>query len=125
MVFWENENFLTSNLLFLLHQREVVPSSYFTFPNFEKNITINIFKTIQYLRDGCEVLIELVFCIRCCGHCRGINADKGDWVGNGVESTIGSRSEPLLPGSIMLSRLFLTVNPTPYSLSSPESFPCQ
>ena len=24
--------------------------------------------------DGCEVLVELVFCIRCCGHCRGIQA---------------------------------------------------
>ena len=23
---------------------------------------------------GCEVFVELVFCIRCCGHCRGIHA---------------------------------------------------
>ena len=73
--------------------------------------------------DGCEVLVELVFCIRCCGHCRGIHADKGDWSCSGVESL--SRSEPLLPGSIMLSRLFLTAKPTPYSLCSPEPFPCQ
>ena len=28
----------------------VVPSSYFTFLNFEKNIRINIFITIQYLK---------------------------------------------------------------------------
>ena len=21
--------------------------------------------------DGCEVITELLFCIRCCGHCRG------------------------------------------------------
>ena len=33
---------------------------------------------------GCEVLVELVFCIRCCGHCRGIHADK--WACSGVES---------------------------------------
>ena len=45
MVLWEKENFLTSNLLC-----EVVPSSYFTLPNFEKNIRINIFITIQYLK---------------------------------------------------------------------------
>ena len=36
--------------------------------------------------DGCEVLVELVFCIRCCGHCRGIHADKGDWSCSGVKS---------------------------------------
>ncbi len=47
MVLWENDNFLTSSLL---HQREVVPSSYFTFLNFKKNIIINIFITIQYLK---------------------------------------------------------------------------
>ena len=33
-----------------LHQLEVVPSSYFTLFNFEKNIRINIFITIQYLK---------------------------------------------------------------------------
>ena len=33
-----------------LHQREVVPSSYFTLLNFEKNIRINILITIQYLK---------------------------------------------------------------------------
>ena len=36
--------------------------------------------------DGCEVLVELIFCISCCGHCRGINADKSDWACSGVES---------------------------------------
>ena len=36
--------------------------------------------------DGSEVLVELVFCIRCCGHCRGIHADKGDWPCSGVQS---------------------------------------
>ena len=36
--------------------------------------------------DGGEVIVELVFCIRCCGHCRGIHADKGDWACSGVES---------------------------------------
>ena len=36
--------------------------------------------------DGCEVLVELVFCIRCCGHCRGIHADNGEWACSGVES---------------------------------------
>ena len=35
---------------------------------------------------GCEVLVELVFCIRCCGHCRGIHDDKCDWTCSGVES---------------------------------------
>ena len=38
---------------------------------------------------------------------------------------VRSRSVPLLPGSIMLSRLFLTAKPTPYSLCSPDPFPCQ
>ena len=33
-----------------LHQREVVPSSYFTLLNFEKYIIINIFITSQYLK---------------------------------------------------------------------------
>ena len=36
--------------------------------------------------DGCEVLVELVFCIRCCGHCSGIRADNGEWACRGVES---------------------------------------
>ena len=36
--------------------------------------------------DGCEVLVELVFCIRCCGHFRGIHADTSDWACTGVES---------------------------------------
>ena len=35
--------------------------------------------------DGFEVLVELVFCIRCCGHCRGIHADKGEWACSSVE----------------------------------------
>ena len=35
--------------------------------------------------DGCEVLVKPVFCIRCCGHCMGIHADKGDWACSGVE----------------------------------------
>ena len=36
--------------------------------------------------DGCEVLVELVFCIRCCGHCMGIHADKVELACSGVES---------------------------------------
>ena len=44
MVLWENEYFLTSNLLF--HQREVVPSGYFSGLNFLLNSRINIFQTI-------------------------------------------------------------------------------
>ncbi len=36
--------------------------------------------------DGCEVLVELIFYIQCCGHCRCIYADKGDWACSGVES---------------------------------------
>ena len=35
--------------------------------------------------DGCEVLVEFAFCIRCCGQCRCIHADNGDWALNGVE----------------------------------------
>ena len=36
--------------------------------------------------DGCEVPVDLVyFCIRCCGHYRGIHADNGDWACRGVE----------------------------------------
>ena len=77
--------------------------------------------------DGCEVLVELVFCII---------SDVADMVGaftltrvTGpavvLSRRVRSRSEPLLPGSIMLSRLFLTAKPTPYSLCSPEPFPCQ
>ena len=34
-----------------LHQHEVVPSSYFTFLNFEKNIRINIFITKNLKHD--------------------------------------------------------------------------
>ena len=33
-----------------LHEREFVPSNYFTFLNFENNIRINIFITIEYLK---------------------------------------------------------------------------
>ena len=36
--------------------------------------------------DGCEVIVELVIFIRCCGHFSGIDADKGDWACSGVES---------------------------------------
>ena len=35
------------------------------------------------------------------------------------------RSEPPLPGSTILSKLFLTANPTPCSLGSLERFPYQ
>ena len=35
------------------------------------------------------------------------------------------RSEPLLPGSTLFSRLFFTANPTPCYLCSSELFPCQ
>ena len=35
------------------------------------------------------------------------------------------RSESSLPGSTILSKLFLTANPTPCSLGSLERFPCQ
>ena len=35
------------------------------------------------------------------------------------------RSEPPLPGSIILSKLFLTANPAPVYLGSLECFPCQ
>ena len=77
--------------------------------------------------DGCEILVELVFCII---------SDVADMVGaftltrvTGpavvLSRRVRSRSEPLLPGSIILSRLFLTAKPTPYSLCSPEPFPCQ
>ena len=70
--------------------------------------------------DGCDVLV----------------ADVADIVGaytltrvTGpavvLSRSVRSRSEPSLPGSIMLSRLFLTAKPTPYSLCSPEPFPCQ
>ena len=53
MVLCENEYFLTSNLLcFFTSARVVVPSSYFTFLNFENNIIINIFITIQYLKGA-------------------------------------------------------------------------
>ena len=38
-----------------LHQREVVPSSYFTLLNLEKNIRINILITIQYLKHFCLI----------------------------------------------------------------------
>ena len=76
--------------------------------------------------DGCEVLVELIFYIRCCGHCRCIH--KLTRVTGPVvvlSRRVKSRSEPFLPGSIMLSRLFLTTKPTPYYLCSPEPFPCQ
>ena len=33
--------------------------------------------------DGCEVLVELVFCIRCCGHCRGMGLQSCYVVGLG------------------------------------------
>ena len=46
----------------------------------------NLFIVEDAADDGCKVLVELVFCIRCCGHCRGIHTDKGDWSCNGVES---------------------------------------
>ena len=37
IVLWENKHFQTSNLLKLLfHQRQVVPSSHFSFYNFEE-----------------------------------------------------------------------------------------
>ena len=36
--------------------------------------------------DGCEVLVEIIVCVRCGGHCRGIHADKGDCAYSGVES---------------------------------------
>ena len=72
--------------------------------------------------DDCDVLIELVFCII---------SDVADIVGaftltrvTGpavlLSRRVRSRSEPLLPGPIMLSRLFLTATATPYSLSSPS-----
>ena len=88
--------------------------------------------------DDCEVLVELVFCIRGCGDCRGIHVDKGDWSIVGaytltrvtgpavvLSRRVRSRSEPLLIGSIMLSRMFLTAKPTPYSLCSLAPVPCQ
>ena len=57
MVLWENEYFLTSNLLFL-HQRVVMSSSsYFTFLNFQKNIRINIFITILF---GSPLIVAFV-----------------------------------------------------------------
>ena len=36
--------------------------------------------------DGCEDLVELVFCMQCCGHCSGIHADKSDWACSGVDA---------------------------------------
>ena len=36
--------------------------------------------------DGCDIPVELIFNIRCCGHCRCIHADTGDWACSGVES---------------------------------------
>ena len=75
--------------------------------------------------DGCDVLVELSFV-----------SDVEDIVGaNALTNVTGpavvlsrrvrSRSVPLLPGSIMLNRLFLTAKPTPYYLWSPEPFPGQ
>ena len=49
MVLWEKWKLSNIQSTLFLHQREVVPSSYFTLLNFEKNIRINIFITIQYL----------------------------------------------------------------------------
>ena len=46
MVLYENKNLSNIQSNLFLHQREVVPSSYFTFLNFEKKIRINIFITI-------------------------------------------------------------------------------
>ena len=45
--------------------------------------------------DGCEVLVELVFCIRCCGHCRGNNLMS-------KVVHVGSRSLRLLPLQVAL-----------------------
>ena len=45
-----------------------------------------LFIVVDAADDGCDVLVERVFCIRCCGHCRGIHADKGDWACSGVDS---------------------------------------
>ena len=45
MVLWENENFSNIQSTLFLHQREVVPSSYFTVLNFENNVRINVFNT--------------------------------------------------------------------------------
>ena len=47
MVLLENGYCLTSSFL---HQCKVVPSRYFTFLDYEKNIGINIFITIIYLK---------------------------------------------------------------------------
>ena len=43
-----------------LHQRVVVPSSYFTFLEFEKNIRINIFITIQYTTCSVDLTISAI-----------------------------------------------------------------
>ena len=105
--------------------------------------------------DSCDVLIELVFCIRCCGHCRGYTLTRVTGPTVVLRRRARSRSEPLLPGSIMLNKLFRfrfiylvilqtketssktksgrcrrghlekSAWPTPYSLCSPDPFPCQ
>ena len=56
--------------------------------------------------DSCDVLIELVFCIRCCGHCRGYKLTRVTGPTVVLRRRARSRSEPLLPGSIMFNKLF-------------------
>ena len=45
----------------------------------------NLFIVRDDAEDGCDIFVELVFCIRCCGHCRGFYAEKDDWACSGVE----------------------------------------
>ena len=72
----------------------------------------NLFLAGNVPDDGCKVLVEYVFCV---------------WCGPVVElrQRVRRRSEPPLPGSTILSKPFLTANPTPCSLGSLGRYPCQ
>ena len=75
--------------------------------------------------DGCEVLVELIFISDVADIVDAYTITRVTGPADVLSRRVRSRSEPLPPGSIVLSRLFLTAKPTPYSLCSPEPFPCQ
>ena len=41
--------------------------------------------------DGCQVPVELIFCIRWCGQCSSIHADYGDWAAVVLSRIVRSR----------------------------------
>ena len=68
---------------------------------------------------GCEVLLELVFCIRFAENLGAYTLTKMTGHAVVLNRRVRSRPEPLLPGSNVLNRLLLTAKPTQYCLCPP------